>query len=248
MRALSVKQPWAELIARGEKTIEQRSWADHRFGELLIVSSSTHGNDGVCVDEGFDPNTLLYGVAMCVVDFWQLTRKGGEYEWHLRNVRVVDPVSVQGRAAIYYVDDTRIRPNTTIPRPPRVRRTPLPLSARTTGEVVVATRNARLRDVWTTALTEHGYSTTVHATGNHALAALKPTTRGVLIDGELQGLPARLMMSTIRDRNILSNVAIVVVGGARLDRSFGTSWVKANTSSFDVARELRAMSEEIARG
>ncbi len=39
MKALSVKQPWANAIASGEKTIETRKWfADYR-GPLLIVSS-----------------------------------------------------------------------------------------------------------------------------------------------------------------------------------------------------------------
>jgi hypothetical protein len=34
MRALSVKQPWAELIARGEKKKEFRTWSRSCFGEL----------------------------------------------------------------------------------------------------------------------------------------------------------------------------------------------------------------------
>lgn len=39
MKALSVQQPWAELIARGVKTLEVRSWRTWYRGPLLIVSS-----------------------------------------------------------------------------------------------------------------------------------------------------------------------------------------------------------------
>ncbi len=39
MKALSLKQPWANLIAAGEKTIETRTWVTSYRGPLLIVSS-----------------------------------------------------------------------------------------------------------------------------------------------------------------------------------------------------------------
>ena len=39
-KALSVKQPWASLIASGEKTIETRTWPTSYRGELLICSSA----------------------------------------------------------------------------------------------------------------------------------------------------------------------------------------------------------------
>jgi len=39
MKALSVKQPWANKIASGEKTIEVRTWYTHYRGPLLIVLS-----------------------------------------------------------------------------------------------------------------------------------------------------------------------------------------------------------------
>lgn len=39
MKAISVKQPWANLIASGVKTIETRWWYTRYRGWLLIVSS-----------------------------------------------------------------------------------------------------------------------------------------------------------------------------------------------------------------
>lgn len=41
MKALTVRQPWAHLIVKGIKTIENRSWTSHYRGWLLIHSSLT---------------------------------------------------------------------------------------------------------------------------------------------------------------------------------------------------------------
>lgn len=40
MKALSVQQPWAQLLLNGDKTIEVRSWATKHRGELLICASA----------------------------------------------------------------------------------------------------------------------------------------------------------------------------------------------------------------
>ncbi len=50
MRALSVRQPWASLIASGRKTIELRSWSTKYRGPLLILAGSSpwrgdHGHE-----------------------------------------------------------------------------------------------------------------------------------------------------------------------------------------------------------
>ena len=36
MRAITIRQPWAELILRGEKDVENRSWRTNHRGLLLI--------------------------------------------------------------------------------------------------------------------------------------------------------------------------------------------------------------------
>ena len=43
MRALSVRAPWAGLIATGTKTLEVRSRRTHYRGELLICESGGGG-------------------------------------------------------------------------------------------------------------------------------------------------------------------------------------------------------------
>jgi len=39
MKALSLKQPWAELIVSGKKTIEIRNWNTRFRGEFLVHAS-----------------------------------------------------------------------------------------------------------------------------------------------------------------------------------------------------------------
>jgi hypothetical protein len=42
MRALSIRQPWADLILSGEKDVENRTWYTHHRG-LLVVHASRGG-------------------------------------------------------------------------------------------------------------------------------------------------------------------------------------------------------------
>ena len=104
MKALSVKQPWAELIARGEKTIETRVWCTAYRGPLLIVASKR-------------PDVWATGCAIAVVDLVDCRpmakadegaalcgRWAGAKAWVLENPRRVEPTPVRGWPGIYNVD------------------------------------------------------------------------------------------------------------------------------------------------
>jgi hypothetical protein len=108
MLALSVKQPWAELIARGTKKKEFRSWSRSSFGDLLIVASKSADEDAMD-EEGLEPASLVYGRAVCVVEFFKVTGDEDDYAWHFRNPRRVEPVEIRGSASLYHVPDERIR-------------------------------------------------------------------------------------------------------------------------------------------
>ena len=41
MKALTIRQPWASLIAAGMKTIETRGWSTRYWGPLLIHAGKT---------------------------------------------------------------------------------------------------------------------------------------------------------------------------------------------------------------
>jgi activating signal cointegrator 1 len=57
---LVVRQPWASMIAVGEKSIEVRTWRTRHRGPLLICAAARDADEG-----GED---LPRGVPVCVVD------------------------------------------------------------------------------------------------------------------------------------------------------------------------------------
>lgn len=104
MKALSVKQPWANLIASGEKTIETRVWATDYRGDILIVSSKQPRIEpagcAVAVVELTDcrPMTLSdEAAAQCPI-------YDDAVAWVLRNVRAIEPFPVRGQLGLFEVD------------------------------------------------------------------------------------------------------------------------------------------------
>ena len=67
MKTLSVRQPWAELIMQGRKTLELRSWMVRYRGPLAIHASRTVERAD-CLDFGLDPDRLTTGAVVGIVD------------------------------------------------------------------------------------------------------------------------------------------------------------------------------------
>ena len=111
MKALSMKQPWANLIASGKKTIETLKWKTRYRGNLLIVSSKK-------------PNIEPAGCAVAVVtlvDCRDMIIADEEAAccrlypcanaWVLSNIKPVEPFPVKGELGIFDVDlDERFLP------------------------------------------------------------------------------------------------------------------------------------------
>jgi hypothetical protein len=104
VKALSVKQPWANLIASGEKTIETRVWATDYRGDILIVSSKR-------------PRIEPAGCAVAVVELTdcramtlsdEVAAKCPIYDdavaWVLRNIRAIEPFPVRGQLGLFEID------------------------------------------------------------------------------------------------------------------------------------------------
>lgn len=104
MKAFSVKQPWANMIASGEKTIETRKWCTNYRGTLLIVSSKT---------PRIEPAGYAIATAK-LIDCRLMTKKDeedaccdwypGAYAWVLINIKKIKPFPVKGQLGIYEVD------------------------------------------------------------------------------------------------------------------------------------------------
>ncbi len=103
IKALSVRQPAANKIAAGEKTIEIRTWTTHYRGDLLIVSSAS-------------PKIAPAGCALCIVrlaDVRPMTKDDEAaaccswdqtyISWVLTDIRLIEPFPVKGRLGIYEI-------------------------------------------------------------------------------------------------------------------------------------------------
>jgi hypothetical protein len=112
MKALSLKQPWAELILQGKKKIELRKWNTHFRGNFLIHCSKI--SDKKNMDKfGFDnlPLGFIIGQANLVgvkkysddeefiedKDKHLATKNFGTYGFILKNVKRIKPIPAKGQ-------------------------------------------------------------------------------------------------------------------------------------------------------
>jgi len=126
MRALTLWQPWAQLIADGRKRIETRSWGTHHRGPLLIHASKTMDRE-YAEGVGYEPDHLVRGAVLCIVELYDCEQmpvrelafdkwaRGipkleweygdfnvGRFAWHLRNVELLrKPVRCSGRQGLW---------------------------------------------------------------------------------------------------------------------------------------------------
>lgn len=101
MRSISIKQPHAEAIASGRKSVEYRTWRAPCLvgGDLLIVAPKA-------VMAGYSGEPT--GVAVCVVRVVRMGGTDGDREWHFTDPRRVKPRPVRGRQALFRVPDQTI--------------------------------------------------------------------------------------------------------------------------------------------
>ena len=87
MKALSLKQPWAGKVARGQKTIEVRTWGTAYRGPLAIHASKPEGRIIAiavltdCRPFRFDD---IFGAALQYFE-------EGRFAWTLSDIRAVSP-------------------------------------------------------------------------------------------------------------------------------------------------------------
>ena len=103
MKALTIRQPWASLIAQGDKTIEVRSWPTKYRGPLLITASAKpagHGPTGctICLVDLIDcrPMTNADLPAACLDYYYD-----GDFAWLLTAPRPVENLPIKGKLSIW---------------------------------------------------------------------------------------------------------------------------------------------------
>lgn len=103
IKAISIKQPWANLIASGKKTIETRTWKTSYRGPILIVSSKK---------PAIEPAGYALAIAN-LVDCRPMVKADerkaciglypGAYAWILEKIHPVASFPVKGSRGIYDV-------------------------------------------------------------------------------------------------------------------------------------------------
>ena len=111
MRCLSVRQPWAQLIATGRKKIELRTWRTDYRGPIVIVAGQARGGPRAAGWRDVDgPRGAAVAIAE-LVDCRPARKsdaraactkpEAGEWAWELRDVRPIGPIPQRGRLGLY---------------------------------------------------------------------------------------------------------------------------------------------------
>jgi hypothetical protein len=125
MKAISLKQPWADLIKSGAKTIETRVWKTDYRGDLLICSSQKVDKEAMeyfrWLFAEHELDDIKLGHAICVAELFdcRLMTKDDETQalcdvyglgrWKaksflLRNIRPIKPFPIKGQLNIFDID------------------------------------------------------------------------------------------------------------------------------------------------
>lgn len=122
VKALSLKQPWAQWVAVGVKTIETRMWPTRHRGPLLICASKTFDNavPPNHMDVNLHPRvaglTYPMGVALAiayVADCRPMVPadepqalcpwEPGRFAWFISSVVQIHPLAVKGQLGVFDV-------------------------------------------------------------------------------------------------------------------------------------------------
>ena len=118
MKCLTVWQPWAELIVRGIKDVENRSWPTAYRGPILIHAAArmrAGDLDVLATEHGIElerrslPLGAILGavdVVDCRCEVTSPWHHAGMYGWHLANPRRLPaPIPCKGKLRLFDVPD-----------------------------------------------------------------------------------------------------------------------------------------------
>ena len=122
MKALSIKQPWADLIIWGFKSIETRTWKTDYRGKLLICPSKTIDRKAMRDFKPLFPedHQFLIGKALGVAELVDCTKMKDfhqgfalcdlyhGYSWILETAKEIEPFDVKGQLGLFEVNYTEV--------------------------------------------------------------------------------------------------------------------------------------------
>ena len=83
MRALSIRQPYAEQVLLGKKKIEYRGRPTNIRERVYIYASMTPGDLEDWEPMNMQPGDLPMGVLVGTIEICDCTGGPGDYQWHL---------------------------------------------------------------------------------------------------------------------------------------------------------------------
>lgn len=130
MKAISLTQPWATLVAVGAKCIETRSWQTSYHGKIMIHAARSFPAWAIrlCLDEPFlsvlvwagyrSPDELPRGFIIASAELVRIERitpanlpaepelsfgdyTPGRFAWYLEDVKPVSPIAAKGALGLW---------------------------------------------------------------------------------------------------------------------------------------------------
>lgn len=116
MKALTICQPYAELIARGEKIVENRTWPTRYRGPLLIHAGKSRS--WMDPEDGQKYPGMTFGAVVAIATLSECTHyldlapelqrhehSSGPWCWVLSDVRRITPVPCNGSQGLWDATD-----------------------------------------------------------------------------------------------------------------------------------------------
>ena len=89
--AISIRQPYAELILRGVKTTEFRSKPAKRRGRVFLYAAERPGPDAVWARHGLEIGTLTTGLVLGTIDIMTCVDLGNQFGYRLNSPKRIEP-------------------------------------------------------------------------------------------------------------------------------------------------------------
>ena len=110
-KVLSIRQPWAALIVRGIKPVDNRTWRTDYRGIVLIHAAQAydHDNSDPVIERlyNIDPDALDYGAVIGMAYLADIVTQHrspffkGPYGWVFSQPRPVKPVPMRGYVRLF---------------------------------------------------------------------------------------------------------------------------------------------------
>lgn len=117
MKTLTIKQPWAWLIAAGHKDVENRGWATHFRGRFLIHAGKSVDMAGIEFARRTGvrlPDRLILGAIIGAAEIYDCLTVSksrwffGPFGFALREARELPPFRCPGKLGFWNFDETQL--------------------------------------------------------------------------------------------------------------------------------------------